>query len=162
MLVTKQSHLDDWFERAVQDPQTRRWMSPRAVLIPPKVGKDTWDAMHFLVNDALVSLRFDRAVMEASIAMYNCGKVADGAAALEEALQIGYKSALWRALRSACCVTNERSMKVNKKVFGEPWGISERSAWDAGLSEWVDEAHYRRMRETFSIDELQSLFGGGR
>ena len=53
----------------------------------------------------------DRTLMEASIAMYNTGTVADGAAALDEAYRIGYNSGPWRALRSACSVNNKRSFK---------------------------------------------------
>jgi hypothetical protein len=146
MLVTRQNQLDQWFEKAANNPHTRRWLSPRAHMTPPTIEENTWAVMHFLVGDALVTLRLDRALMEASIVMYNSGTIVEGAAALDEAYQIGYKSGPWRALRSACCVTNERSMKLNRKVFGEPWGISEKSAWDAGLAEWVDEAHFRRLR----------------
>lgn len=147
MLVTKQDVLDRWYEKAANNQEVRRWLSPKSYMIPPRVGNDTLEAMHFLVGEALVSLRLDRVQMEASIAMYNTGTVAEGALALEEAYQIGYKSGPWRALRSACCVTNARSMKLNKQVLGEPWGISRKSAWDAGLGEWVDEAHFRRLRE---------------
>jgi hypothetical protein len=146
MLVTKQSQLDNWFEIAANNANIRRWLSPKAFLIPPRLGQDTWEAMHFLVGEALVTLRFDRSRLEAEVAMYNSGTIADGAAALNESFEIGYKSGPWRALRSACCVTNTRSMTLNKKVFGDPWGISTNSAWDAGLGAWVDEAHYRRMR----------------
>lgn len=147
MIVTKQSELDDWFEKAANDPEIRRWLSPKSFLLPPKIGKDTWDAMHFMHGEALVTLKFDRAKLEAQVAMYNSTSIADGAAALNDAFQIGYKSGPWRILRSACCVTNERSMKLNRKVFGDPWGISSLSAWDAGLGEWVDEAHFERVRE---------------
>ena len=147
MLVTRQNKLDNWFEIAANKPNIRRWLSPKSFLNPPTLGKNTWDAMHFLVGEALVTLRFDRSRMEAEVAMYNSGTIADGAAALNESYEIGYKSGPWRALRSACCVTNDRSMKLNKKVFGEPWGISTKSAWDAGLGEWVNEAHFRRMRQ---------------
>ena len=146
MIVTKQSQLDEWFEKAANDANVRRWLSPKSHMIPPSIEGNTWTVMHFLVGEALVTLRLDRAVMEAQVQMYNSGTIADGALALDEAYQIGYKSGAWRALRSACCVTNARSMKLNRKVFGEPWGISEKSAWDAGLGEWVDEAHFRRMR----------------
>ncbi len=146
MLAAKQSQLDDWYETAANNSNIRRWLSPKVFLTPPRLGKDTWEAMHFLIGEAQVTLRFDRSRLEAEVAMYNSGNVADGAAALNEAYEIGYKSGPWRALRSACCVTNQRSVKLNRKVFGEPWGISTDSAWDAGLGEWVDEAHYRRMR----------------
>jgi hypothetical protein len=148
MLVTKQSQLDDWFEVAANDPDIRRWLSPKSFLIPPVLGKNSWDAMHFMIGEALVILSFDRSRLEAKIAMYNSGTIADGALALNESFVIGYKSGPWRALRSACCVTNQRSLKLNTRVFGEPWGISTKSAWDAGLGEWVDEAHFRRMRES--------------
>ena len=147
MLVTRQEILDRWFEKAANSPEVRRWLSPKSYMIPPQVGGNTLDAMHFLAGEALVSLRFDRVAMEATIAMYNTGSIADGAAALDEAYRIGYRSGPWRALRSACCTTNERSFKLNRQVFGEPWGISRKSAWDAGLGEWVDEAHFRRLRE---------------
>jgi len=150
MLVTKQSLLDDWFEKAVNTPATLRWLWPRTHLTPPSIHENTWTVMHFLVGDALVTLRLDRSILEATIVMYNSGKIADGAAALDEAIRIGYNSAPWRALRSACCVTNERSMNLNTKVFGKPWGISEKSAWDAGAGDWVDEAHFRRLRETWA------------
>lgn len=147
MLVTKQSQLDDWFHKAANNPYTRRWLSPRSHMTPPTIQENTWSVLHFLVGDALVTLKLDRALLEATAVMYNSGSAADGAAALDQAYHIGYKSGPWRALRSACCVTNTRSMKLNKKVFGEPWGISAKSAWDAGLGEWVDEAHYRRLRD---------------
>lgn len=146
MIVTSQSQLDSWFEKTVNDPNTRRWLQPKTFMTPPKVENNTWEALHFLVGHALVSLKFDRALLEAAAVMYNSGSAADGAVALQEAYEIGYKSGPWRALRSACCVTNDRSMKLNHKVFGEPWGISAKSAWDAGLGEWVDEAHFRRLR----------------
>jgi len=147
MLVTRQEVLDRWFEKAANNPEVRRWLSPKSYMTPPRVGDSTLDAMHFLVGEALVSLRLDRVQMEASIAMYNTGTVAEGAAALDEAYRVGYKSGPWRALRSACCMTNERSYKLNRQVFSEPWGISRKSAWDAGLGEWVDEAHFRRLRD---------------
>ncbi len=147
MLVTNQAVLDRWFEKAANDPEVRRWLSPKSLMIPPRVGESTLDAMHFLVGEALVTLRFDRMLMEASIAMYNTGTVADGAAALDEAYRIGYNSGPWRALRSACSVNNKRSFKLNRQIFGEPWGISRKSAWDAGTGEWADEAHFRRLRE---------------
>ncbi|MCU0789674.1 MAG: hypothetical protein MUE79_01280 [Nitratireductor sp.] len=147
MLVTNQAVLDTWFEKAANEPEVRRWLSPKTFLIPPRVGENTMDAMHFLVGEALVSLRFDRVMMEASIAMYNTGSIAEGAGALDEAYRVGYNSGPWRALRSACSVNNQRSMKLNRHVFGEPWGISRKSAWDAGLGEWADEAHFRRLRE---------------
>jgi hypothetical protein len=147
MLVTNQAVLDRWFEKAANDSEIRRWLSPKAMMIPPRVGESTQEAMHFLVGEALVTLRFDRVVMEASIAMYNTGSAADGAAALDEAYRVGYNSGPWRALRSACSVNNKRSMKLNRHVFGEPWGISRKSAWDAGLGEWADEAHFRRLRD---------------
>jgi len=148
MIVTSQSQLDNWFEKTVNDPKTRRWLQPKTFMIPPTVEKNTWEALHFLVGNALVTLKFDRALMEAAIVMYNSGSATDGAVALQEAYDVGYRSGPWRALRSACCVTNDRSMKLNRKVFGAPWGISEKSAWDAGLGDWVDEAHFRRLRET--------------
>lgn len=116
----------------------------------PKFERDTWNALHFLVSDALVTLKFDRALMEAQVVMYNSGTAANGAVALKESFEIGFNSGPWRAVRSACCVTNERSMKLNRQAFGEPWGISEKSAWDAGLGQWVDEAHYRCLRESIS------------
>ena len=116
MLVTKQMQLDDWFEMAANNPHIRRWLSPKSFMIPPTLGKDTWDAMHFLSGEALVTLKFDRSRMEAEVAMYNSGSIADGAAALNEAYMVGYKSGPWRALRSSCGITNERSMKPNKNV----------------------------------------------
>ena len=134
MIVTRQSQLDDWFEIVANNADTRRWLSPKAFLIPPVIGKDTWDAMHFLSGEALVTLRFDRSRLEAEIAMYNSGTIADGAAALNAAFEIGYNSGPWRALRSACCVTNKRSMKLSNKVFGDPWGISTKSAWMRALA----------------------------
>lgn len=154
MLVTTQKQLDDWFAKTANDPKTRRWMMPRTFLTPPQMGNDTWEAMHFMVGDALVTLKFDRALMEAQIVMYNTGLSADGGLALKEAFDVAFNSGPWRALRSACCMTNERSFKLNRQVFGEPWGISERSAWDAGLGQWVDEAHFRRMRETIEGPKL--------
>ena len=149
MIVTKQSQLDDWFAKTANNPTTRRWLSPKTHMTPPTIAENTWSVLHFMVGDALVTLRLERATMEAQIVMYNSGTVADGALALDEAYKIGFKSGPWRALRSACCVTNERSMKLNRKIFGDPWGISAKSAWDAGLGDWVDEAHYRLLRETW-------------
>ena len=151
MIVTRQAQLDDWFARTANDPNTRRWLSPKTVLIPPRLEQDSWNGLHFLVGNALVTLKLDRSVMEAQVVMYNTGSIADGAAAIKEAVDVGYHSGPWRALRSACCVTNEHSMKLNKQVFGEPWGISEKSAWDCGLGAWVDEAHFRLLRESVEI-----------
>ena len=153
MIVTNQSVLDEWFAKVANNPNTRRWLSPRTHMTPPTIEENSWSVLHFLVGDALVTLKLDRAIMEATVVMYNSGTIADGAAALDEAYRIGYKAGPWRALRAACCVTNERSMKLNTKVFGEPWGISARSAWDAGLGQFVDEAHYRMLRDNWSPDE---------
>lgn len=147
MIVTSQAQLDDWFAKTANDPNTRRWLSPKTFMVAPRLEDDTWNALHFLIGNALVTLKFDRALMEAQIVMYNSGTAADGAAALKEAFDVGFNSGPWRALRSACCVTNHRSMKLNKQAFGEPWGISEKSAWDAGLGQWVNEAHFRYLRE---------------
>lgn len=40
--------------------------------------------------------------------------------------------------------SNEKSIKINKKIFGEPWGVEPKGAWNMLKGEYEDLLHFRK------------------
>ena len=73
-----------------------------------------------------------------AITPYSAGK---GITAINEIIR-RYKP---RYVDSVVHASNEKSMKLNTKLLGEPWGREPMGAWNSKLGEYEDLLYFRKL-----------------
>lgn len=53
-----------------------------------------------------------------------------------------------RAVNTSVQCSNEKSLKINRKLFGEPWGKEPNVAWNPATSQYEDVYYFRKIYET--------------
>lgn len=123
----------EWWAKAVVDPSTRRFLGNGGWRQPLEKVPSEWESLYLISDRACASITFDRsAASDISIGLFVIGdeKCAAAAVAIRHIAAELRRHSYFRFIRTQCMVTNEASMRLNKQLFGEPWGVSPEEAWD--------------------------------
>lgn len=139
-----QEDVDKFFRWAIEDPDIYPYLSVDRYTGRDIVEEDDWKSLSFISECGKCYLRivFDRcAGLDIKVALYSKSPILAGRA-IEHLKKIipRYKP---RAINSIVHGSNEKSIRIHKKIFGEPWGIEPSVAWNMGTGQYDDLLHFR-------------------
>lgn len=137
MHLATQAEVDAFMAKAILNPKIYPYLSVDHYLSERVVEKGDWQSMHFIDSNlkCLLCIRISRAHRNSfNVALYSESKYLAGKAIkLVERLVPQYD-----CMSITTCVheSNVDSLLINNKIFGEPWGIETKSAWNRLTCKW--------------------------
>jgi hypothetical protein len=111
-----------------------------------EIPDDDWNSLLITNNEnsflSKVSIRrTDELGMAISLYATNPYSAGKGVTAINEIIR-RYKP---RYVDSVVHASNEKSIKLNTKLLGEPWGREPMGAWNSKLGEYEDLIYFRKL-----------------
>lgn len=139
-----QEDIDNFFAWAKDDPEIFPYLSVSKYIHRRVVSEDEWKDLFFISDcgKCYLHIGFDRVTdTEFSISLYSKSPILAGRAVIKVKEMIQrYKP---RAIHSVVHGSNTKSLKLHRKIFGEPWGIEPSTAWNMGAGAYDDLHHFR-------------------
>jgi hypothetical protein len=146
------SRLQEWHDAAVATPSVWRFMATSKFIDQPRPEDyaSDWSRIAFISDSGLTVLRavIDRETDDYSIGLWS---LADG---MRKRVEVGRACVMLRnvvlpaygarTISTVVHATNEASLRIMGRIFGEPWGIEPLAGWDRGSGRMVDVHHFRR------------------
>lgn len=146
MKLATQSEIDAFMEWAINDPESYPFLSHSRWIKPRKVPESDWYGL--TITDERVSyllhIDFNRNIsLSATICLYSKTNIAAGRAilVLKEVIQ-RYKPF---AIDSTVAKSNIKSLKITKKILGDPWGLEPNAVWNMLTGETEDCYYFRKL-----------------
>lgn len=141
-----QGELDTWYVKALADSAVAPYLSFATYWEIPQVEDTSWASMCFLGDVTYLSISPNRDRGYAAVSMWTLDPK-NNRTSSAMALRFAMKAVKHENLNRVCTgvhSTNAASLRLNKRLFGEPWGVEPNSAWDREKMKWVDTVHFSR------------------
>lgn len=140
-----QSQLDVIQSRMMLDPSIVSYITTQRYLGRWLVDESDWSGIAFGIDDeSFIHIDFDRTRdLEMSIALYSTKAIHAGKLiVLLKELINRYKP---RAINTSVHSSNVKSLKLNRKIFGDEYAIKESYAWNMLIGEYEDLHLFRKI-----------------
>ena len=143
--ATKQD-VDNFMSKAILDENIYPYLSTNKYFGTFEVPDDDWNGL-LITNEAntfISKVTFRRSdEVGMSISLYGTSPFSSGRAliAINEVIR-RYKP---RYVDTKVHSSNTKSIKLNTKLLGEPWGVEPKGAWNAKLGEYEDLVYFRKL-----------------
>jgi len=146
MRLAKQADIDAFYDKAIYHPEVGQYLTNSQWLSETTAPKDDWNQV-ILTNDAitvLLKISISRSDGNGfSIGLFSTNALAAGRAVqfVKDHLMKRYQP---RYIQTSVQSVNEKSLKMNQKLFGDPWGKEPLGAWNSKLGHYVDLIWFRK------------------
>lgn len=138
--------VDKFMSKVILDENIYPYLSTNKYFGTFEVPDDDWGGL-LITNDSntfiskITIRRADEVGM--SISLYATSSFSAGRAlkVINEIIR-RYKP---RYVESVVHSSNTKSIKLNTKLLGEPWGVEPKGAWNAKLGEYEDLVYFRKL-----------------
>ena len=138
--------IDKFMSKAILDEDIYPYLSTSKYFGTFEVPDDDWGGL-LITNDSntfISKVTFRRSdEVGMSISLYAVSSFSAGRAlsAINEVIK-RYKP---RYVDTTVHSSNVKSIKLNTKLLGEPWGVEPKGAWNAKLGEYEDLVYFRKL-----------------
>jgi hypothetical protein len=138
--------VDKFMSKAILNDNIYPYLSTNKYFGTFEVPDDDWSSL-LITNDSNTFIfkvtlrRADEVGM--SISLYATSSFSAGRAliAINEVIR-RYKP---RYVDTTVHSSNTKSIKLNSKLLGEPWGVEPKGAWNAKLGEYEDLVYFKKL-----------------
>lgn len=138
--------VDKFMSKAILNDNIYPYLSTNKYFGAFEVPDDDWSGL-LITNESntfiskITLRRADEVGM--SISLYATSSFSAGRAliAINEVIR-RYKP---RYVDTTVHSSNTKSIKLNSKLLGEPWGVEPKGAWNAKLGEYEDLVYFRKL-----------------
>ena len=138
--------VDNFMSKVILDENIYPYMSTTKYFGTFEIPDDDWNSLLITNNEnsflcKVLIRRSDEVGL--SISLYATSSYSAGKAiiAINEIIR-RYKP---RYVDSVVHASNEKSIKLNTKLLGEPWGREPMGAWNSKLGEYEDLVYFRKL-----------------
>ena len=138
--------IDKFMSKVILDENIYPYLSTSKYFGTFEVPDDDWGGL-LITNDSntfISKVTFRRSdEVGMSISLYAVSSFSAGRAliAINEVIR-RYKP---RYVDTTVHSSNVKSIKLNTKLLGEPWGVEPKGAWNAKLGEYEDLVYFRKL-----------------
>lgn len=138
--------VDNFMSKAILDENIYPYLSTNKYVGTFEISDDDWHGL-LITNESnsfLFKVSFRRAdEVGMVITLYATSAYSAGKAliAINEIIN-RYKP---RYIDSVVHASNGKSIKLNTKLLGEPWGVEPKGAWNSKLGEYEDLIYFRKL-----------------
>jgi hypothetical protein len=149
-ITSANKHLyDTWFSKAVTDETVWPYLSFQKRTSALTVENDDWNHSIFMDESCNAVLEWipsrSNGMHDASVSLWSltgahqrqaAGQLASALPAIAKRYGVAFVGA-------ACHASNENSVRILTKRFGEPWGRCPANAWNGKIGSFEDSLHFR-------------------
>jgi hypothetical protein len=142
----KREDVDKFMDKVYLDDNVYPYMSTTKYFGNFEIPEDDWSSL-LITNDSntfLCKISIRRAdEVGLSISLYSISAISAGRAllAINEIIK-RYKP---RYIDTVVHSSNEKSIKLNTRLMGEPWGVEPKGAWNSKTGEYEDLLYFRKL-----------------
>jgi hypothetical protein len=142
----KREDVDKFMDKVYLDDNVYPYMSTTKYFGDFEIPEDDWSSL-LITNDSntfLCKISIRRAdEVGLSISLYSISAISAGRAllAINEIIK-RYKP---RYIDTVVHSSNEKSIKLNTRLMGEPWGVEPKGAWNSKTGEYEDLLYFRKL-----------------
>ena len=147
MKIARQSDIDSFLSGAYLDENIYPYLTTSKHMSEWKEFKTDWEGIN--ITDERLSylgkIAFDRnrGEVEMNIMLFCKSSISAGRAI--QAIKYLINRYRPKAVNSVVHATNTKSLKLHKRIYGEPWGIEPEIAWDSKEGRFVDLYYFRKL-----------------
>jgi hypothetical protein len=139
MRIATQADIDNFMNKAMLDKEIYPYLSTTKTVSEITAQKTDWNYIYMVSENlsCLLKVTIDRPRdNEFSVSLYSKSAFQAGKCiAIIKDLVKRYQP---RAINSLVHASNEKSLHLHKKIYGEPWGIEKSVAWNSLKGEYED------------------------
>jgi hypothetical protein len=139
--------MDEFDKFAFSHPDYAQYKNCSQYLGRTSAGTDDWEDICFITEDlkSAISYTIYRSKENTlEIAIYAMNAKA-ASRLIKETLDKVIKMYNPKALTSFCHSSNKKSIRINTKRLGEPWGIEPQGAWNIVEGRWEDKIYFKKI-----------------
>ena len=147
MKIATQSDIDLFLNESYLNENIYPYLTTCKYMSEWKEFKTDWEGIN--ITDERLSylgrIIFDRnrGEIEMNVSLFCKNSLAAGKAI--QAIKYLINRYRPKAINSAVHATNIKSLKLHKHIYGEPWGIEPKIAWDSKEGRFVDLYYFRKL-----------------
>lgn len=146
MKKASKEDVDKFMSKAILDDNIYPYLSTTKYMGTFEIPDDDWNGLLITNtnNSFLLKIRINRSdEVGMTVSLYATSSFSAGRAliAINEVIR-RYKP---RYVDTTVHSSNTKSIKLNSKLLGEPWGVEPKGAWNAKLGEYEDLVYFRKL-----------------
>ena len=146
MRYATQADIDEFMSKYAADPEIFPYLAVSQHWHHWKEHKDDWSEI-MMINDSLtciLTITLERDKENAmKIGLYSKNAFSAGRAIKTvKQLITRYNP---KCISSSVHESNDRSVVLNTKIFGEPWGVEPCGAWNGSTGEWEGLVKFKKI-----------------
>lgn len=146
MIVPTQQIVNEFYERAYFNPDLYPYMQTDKNFGPVKVGDCDWSRVVVMNRNqtALLCVSISRGKdNDFSISLFSENELAAGKCVkFIHDLIHRYDP---KSISTCVHESNKRSIKINKRLFGLPWGVEKDGAWNMLKGKYENLLHFKKI-----------------
>lgn len=146
MRLAKTDDVVAFTHKHLNNPKIYPYLSTSTTFSFRDLRSDDWAGLCFVSEDlnCMLEVNFDRSRgMEFSVCLFSTTPFKAGKAIL--IVKDLIKRYNPRAINSVVHHSNELSLRLHRKFFGDPWGTEEKYAWNSLRGEYEDLHYFRKL-----------------
>lgn len=146
MHLATQSELDKFSRWALTNEAIFPYLTTAKYFSGYTEYKTDWEGLHYISDDCktLLSVKIDRGKdCDFIVSLYTDNPFKAGwCIRLVSDLVKRYRPA---SVNSFVHLSNTKSIRINCKIFGAPWGTEPKGAWNFGTGEYEDLVYFKKI-----------------
>lgn len=147
MKIATQHDVDTFIDSVLLDEKIYPYLTVQTFFEKWQIPKSDWHGI-IMTNDQLsymAKVSFDRSRNEIEFNICIYAKSTYSAAFALKAIDYLIKRYKPKALNSIVSESNIASIRLNKKIMGEPWGRESLTAWNSLSGKFEDLLYFRKL-----------------